>query len=218
MRILVSGSTKTVAALAPRWPGHLGILLTPGNWNTVDSVVATGLPWGIDNGAYSGFDADAFRCLVARAAGQPRLLWVVCPDVVGDARGTAALHARWEPELRCAGVPVAFVLQDGQESLPLPGAEAYFLGGTTRWKLSQSAGDVAAEGKRRGALLHVGRVNSLRRLEFALSMAADSVDGSGYSRFAAVARAKGRTDMLLERHLAYIVELERREREHAALF
>ncbi len=208
MRILVSGSTKTVAALAPRWPDHLGILLTPGNWNTVESVVATGLPWGIDNGAYSGFDPDAFRRLVSRAAGQPRLLWVACPDVVGDARGTADLFAQWGPELHAFSLPVAFVLQDGQESLPLPCAEAYFVGGTTAWKLSQAAGDVAAEGKRRGALLHVGRVNSLRRLQTALSIGADSVDGSGYSRFAAVARLKGRTDMLLERHLAYLVELE----------
>lgn len=209
MRILVSGSTRTLASLAPRWPDRLGILLTPGNWNTVGSVLATGLPWGIDNGAYSGFDPAAFRRLVARAAGQPRLLWVVCPDVIADARGTLALFGQWEGELRSAGLPLAFVLQDGQESLPLPEAAAYFVGGSTRWKLSEHVGALAAEARRRGAGLHVGRVNSLRRLRFAHDLLADSVDGSGYSRFAAVARARRRRDMLLERHLLYLEELDR---------
>jgi hypothetical protein len=205
--ILVSGSTRVVRQLAPL--GGLGILLTPGNWNTVASVVETGLPWAIDNGAFSGFDPVAFRELVGRAAGQPRLLWVVCPDVVGDARGTLALWGVWEGVLRAAGVPVAFVLQDGQERYELPDAACYFIGGSTGWKLSETAADLAAEGKRRGAWVHMGRVNSLRRLSIAHDMGCDSVDGSGYSRFAAVARSKGRRDMMLERHLKYVSDLRR---------
>lgn len=209
MLILVSGSTKTVKQLDHL--GGLGILLTPGNWNAVASVVATGLPYGIDNGCFSGFSPGAFRRLVARAAGQPRLLWVVCPDVVGDARATLELWGVWSPALRDAGVPVAFVLQDGQERYELPAADCYFIGGSTRFKLSQAAADLAAEGKRRGALCHMGRVNSLCRLKVAHGFGCDSVDGSGYSRFAAVARSKGRADMLLERHLRFVRQLEREE-------
>lgn len=208
MRILVSGSTKTVKRLAADWPDHLGLLLTPGNWNTVASVVATGLPWGIDNGAFSGFDEAAFLRLVARAAGQPGLLWAAAPDVVGDAARTLGLWDLWAPPLRALGVPVALVLQDGQERRELPDADAYFVGGSTAFKLSQASADLCLEARRRGRYLHMGRVNSLRRLRVAHDRGCDSVDGSGYSRFAAVARLKRRNDMLLERHLAYVRELE----------
>lgn len=210
MKILVSGSTKAVAR---DYPGHgqrVGVLLTPGNWNTVASVLAAGLPWAIDNGAYSGFDEPAFRRLVAASVGQPRLLWVAAPDVVGDASATLALFARWLPDLRSAGVPVAFVGQDGAESLPLPWGDldCFFVGGSTAWKLSQASADLCTEARQRGKWVHMGRVNSLRRLRVAHDRGCDSVDGSGYSRFAAVARLKGRSDMLLERHLRYLAELD----------
>jgi hypothetical protein len=168
------------------------------------------MPWGVDNGAFSGFDPVAFRELVGRSAGKPGLLWVVCPDVVADARATLEMWRVWSPVLRSASVPVAFVLQDGQERHELPAADCYFIGGSTEFKLSEAAADLAAEGKRRGAWVHMGRVNSLRRLAIAHDMGCDSVDGSGYSRFAAVARSKGRTDMLLERHLRYVRELQKR--------
>lgn len=217
MLILVSGSTRD-GARAAGTVGGVGVLLTPANRNSVASVVRTGLPWGIDNGAFSGFDPDAFRRLVGRSAGMPRLLWVVCPDVVGDARGTLELWGVWAPVLRSAGVPVAFVLQDGQESLPLPDADCYFIGGSTEFKLSRSAAGLAEEGKRRGAWVHMGRVNSLRRLRIAHGFGCDSVDGSGYSRFAAVAASKGRTDMMLERHLRFVRDLERERREQPLLF
>jgi hypothetical protein len=200
MRILVSGSTKTVGQLAPHWPDHLGILLTPGNRNSITAVLRTGLPWAIDNGAFSGFDAVAFRRLLRRAAGQPRLLWVVAPDVVGDACATLQLWTQWFLEIESHGLPVAFVLQDGQEDALLPDADCYFVGGSTRFKLSEAARDLLAEGQRRGIPSHMGRVNSLCRLRYAYEIGCDSVDGSGYSRFAGV---------FLDRHLDYLRTLER---------
>lgn len=181
--VLVSGSTKTVGRLASSWPGRLGVLLSPSCRNSISSVLATNLLWGADNGAFSGFDPVAFRRMLRRIAGKPRLLWVTCPDVVADARATVALFREWEPELREARMPVAFVLQDGQEDMELPPADCYFVGGSTKFKLSESAGDLAAEGNRRGAWLHMGRVNSRRRLETALSMGCDSIDGSSMSMF-----------------------------------
>src|SRR4051812_30917069 len=149
--ILVSGSTATVKRLVNS-ETNLGILLTPNNRNGVGSVLATGLPWAIDNGAFSGFDADRFRWLLARAAGKPRLLWVVCPDVVADAAATLARFDEWQPELRAAGVPVAFVGQDRQESLPVPWArlDCLFIGGSTQWKLGAAAAELVAEAKTLG--------------------------------------------------------------------
>lgn len=214
MRVLVSGSLRMVRALASRFPDHLGMLLAPANGNTVASVVKAGLPWGVDNGAYSGFDESRFLHLLDRAQGQPGCLFVVAPDVVGDARATLVQWPWWSVLIRTRGLPVAFVGQDGQESLPLPGdMDAYFVGGSTRWKLSQASADLCAEVRQRGLHIHVGRVNSLRRLRTAYDFGADSVDGSGYSRFEAVARSKGRTDMLLERHLEFLEQLEREAAE-----
>ena len=183
MMLLVSGSTRTVEGLAASHGDVLGHLVTPRNRNSLDRMEKTGLRWAIDNGCYSGFDRVRFERLARRAAGRPRLLWVVCPDAVGDAGATLELWGEWAPRLRSSGLPVAFVLQDGQEDRELPDADCYFVGGSTPFKLSETAADLGAEAKRRGKWLHMGRVNSLRRIEFAAGMGCDSVDGSSASMF-----------------------------------
>lgn len=182
--LLVSGSTRTVRGLADRHPAALGHLLTPGNRN-VASVFGTGLKWAADNGCYRGLDAPAFRRLLAKVTGRPGCLFVVCPDVVADARATLARFAEWRAEVAAAGQPVAFVGQDGQEGLPVPWAEfdCLFVGGSTAWKLGAAAWDLAREAKRRGKWVHLGRVNSRRRLRHAWAMRADSTDGSSASMF-----------------------------------
>jgi hypothetical protein len=185
VRLLVSGSTAIVRRLAPRWPGVLGHLLTPANRNSVASLLATGLPWGADNGAFGGFDPVRFRRFLRRIRGQPRCLWVVAPDAVGDARRTLALWREWRDEVRAAGQPVAFVGQDGAEDLDIPWGEfdAWFVGGSTRWKLSQAAADLDGQAGRRGKWVHMGRCNSRRRLRAAYDRGCDSVDGSSISMF-----------------------------------
>jgi hypothetical protein len=168
-----------------------------------------GLPWAVDNGAFSGFDPARFRRLLARITGLPGCLFLVCPDVVADARATLARWREWSPECRATGQPLAFVGQDGLEDLAPPWDEftCYFAGGSTRWKLSTVSLDLIAEAKARDKYVHVGRVNSLKRLRWCVDAGADSVDGSGYSRFAALTRTK-RPDMKLERHLRFVRQLE----------
>lgn len=184
MMLLVSGSTRSVGRLAAQSVETLGHLVTPKNRNSIESILGTGLKWAVDNGAFSGFDPVAFRRLLRRVAGRPRLLWVVCPDRVGDAQETLRLFDQWQAEVARAG-PVAFVGQDGQEDLETPWDrfDCLFIGGTTEWKLSKAAQDLAAEAKRRGKSIHLGRVNSRRRLRYAWSIRADSTDGSSASMF-----------------------------------
>lgn len=185
MRILVSGTTKTVGRLAHRWPNTLGSLITPKNRNGMASLLGTGLPWAADNGAYSGLDEARFRRMLARIAGQPRCLFVVCPDVVGDARATLVLFGRWACEVRLSGQPLAFVGQDGATAASVPWGEigAFFVGGSTEWKLGPAARALVAEAKARGLHAHMGRVNSLKRLRYARDIGCDSVDGSSASMF-----------------------------------
>lgn len=58
-----------------------------------------------------------------------------------------------------------------------------FVGGDTEWKLATMAG-WARFARARGAICHVGRVNSARRIHLCAAAGADSFDGSGVSRFA----------------------------------
>jgi hypothetical protein len=183
MLLLVSGSTKSVARHAGN--GNLGVLLTPANGNKIEKVVDTGLPWACDNAAFSNFDAGNFARMACRVAGLPRLLWIACPDVVGDAITTMLKFDHWQPWLAGFGLPVAIVGQDGMESLDVPWDRfsCFFVGGSTEWKLSQSAADLCREAKRRDKWVHMGRVNSVRRIEAAALRQVDSIDGTSCSMY-----------------------------------
>jgi hypothetical protein len=187
--------------IAPRWPLHLGSLLTPDAGNGVDSALSIGLPWAADNSCFNGLDADSFRRMLAKIAGVPRCLFLCVPDVVADSATTLDRFHEWKGEVASTGLPVAFVGQDGIEQRPIPWNEfdAWFIGGSTRFKLSQASADLAAEAKRRGKHIHMGRVNSLRRLRAAYQMGCDSVDGSSMSRFG---------DAYIERFARFVRRLE----------
>ena len=197
----------------------MGHLLSPACGNRVESFLAAGLPWAADNGAYSGFDTANYRAFLGRIAFRPGCLFVAVPDVVSDAGATLASFGEWALPCRATGHPLAFVGQDGAEDTILPwhDFEAWFIGGTTAWKLSQASVDLAAEAKRRGKWLHCGRVNSMRRLGWACRIGCDSCDGSSYSRWHHKTITK-RPDMDLERHLRFLVAQERVEATQRVLF
>ena len=79
-----------------------------------------------------------------------------------------------------AGLRVALVAQDGAtpETAPWDRMDALFVGGSTEWKLSSGAVAMMREAKARGVWVHVGRVNSLKRLRWAQAHGADSADGT----------------------------------------
>ena len=79
--ILVSGATKTVNKFA----GHpnLGQLITPHDGNKI----RTDMPWAADNAAYSNWDRKKWLAMLNRIDGM-NPLFVVAPDVVGDAMKT----------------------------------------------------------------------------------------------------------------------------------
>lgn len=172
MIALVSGATATVRRYADT--GGLGTLLRPGNGNGPN-----GLPWAMDNGAFGRFDQAAFLALLKRHRGRAdEALWVAAPDVVGSAVVTLALFYVWEPRIRDLGYRVALVGQDGLTpwATPWHRMDALFVGGTTAWKLGADARELIWEAKRRGLWVHVGRVNSARRMRYLMSLGSDVVD------------------------------------------
>ena len=147
--------------------------------------------YAIDNGAFSGFRETEFERLIDAARGVFGAMWVAAPDQVGDAERTLMAWRQWEPRIRRRGLPVAYVVQDGASMFELPEADAYFIGGSTSFKLSQDASDVVLMAKEMGKPVHMGRVNSLNRLTAAMQMGCDSIDGTGYSRFGDTHLANG---------------------------
>lgn len=181
--MLVSGATKTVEKYKTN--PFLGRLLTPANRNSVEGLITCRLPWAADNAAFSNFDEDRYRRMLDRIEGKPGCLFVVAPDVVADAGATLKLFRKWHTALAEKHFPVAFVAQDGQAKRQVPWDDiaALFVGGTTAWKLGEAAKALAKEAKARGKWLHMGRVNSRKRITLAASSGCDSVDGSGFSRW-----------------------------------
>lgn len=189
MKLLVSGATTVVSALAgdPVLSQHLGHLLTPENGNSMRALLETSLPIGVDNSCFKRFDpAAVLRCWAA-VYGVP-VLWCTLPDVVADAEATMRLFHIWRPVLRALDLPAALVAQDGLERLAVPWSDldCLFIGGSTAWKEGPHAFALAREAKRRGLLVHVGRVNTERREALCWKMGADSFDGTQYSMFSRV--------------------------------
>lgn len=175
MTLFVSGKHR------PIYDGYnVAHLLCPRSRNVVWSR-----EWAADNAAFSGFDECAWLRMLDRIAGTTGCRFVVVPDVVGSAVKTLALYHQHVRRVLSAGFPPAYVLQDGIEHTPgVPfSAQAVFIGGTTAFKLGPVARAFTAEAKRRGLWVHMGRVNTMRRLRYAQHIGCDSIDGSGFARF-----------------------------------
>lgn len=202
MYILVSGATATVRALL-REHTNLGVLVTPSDGNAIPERKTV---WAADNSVLTkqGFDDARFRRFLGRLSGRDDCRFVAVPDhvervrcdrsdcrtcrrygghPVGDAGKTLKLWQAWHPIVREHGLTPALVLQDGMAIADVPWFEVggVFVGGSDRYKLSESAAAIVAEANRRNLWTHMGRVNSARRILHAASISCCSIDGTGFS-------------------------------------
>jgi len=169
--------------------------------------------YAIDNGAYGyylrnkNFDDKAFYKLLDNWA--TGCDWVAIPDMVGNWEATKAMLDVWVPRLLEYKVPLLVVVQDGCEVdnysdvhilLDRVEIQGIFVGGTTDWKLSniQGLSDVCKEYNKH---IHVGRVNSGKRVRQCFYAGVDSVDGSGMSRFYETTRVVCDTIVDIDRQL-----------------
>lgn len=157
----------------------------PRNYQRMSDSVRAGFLWAADNDAYSGFDAGRYRRMLDALEGVPGCLFVACPDVVADATATFNLFLKWGKELLVRGFPLGYVAQDGASAADLPwnAISALFIGGSDAYKLGEDAGLLVKEAKERGKWVHMGRVNTWRRIQYAASIGCDSVDGTKYVRW-----------------------------------
>lgn len=140
--------------------------------------------FSIDNGFFAKCDPNGFRALLKREWERRDLCrFVTAPDIVANARRTLELFDHWYDEL--CHWNIALVAQDGLEDLPIDWKviDAVFIGGSTDWKLSKHAADIIKTAKAMGKWVHAGRVNSPARFEYFEKLGADSIDGTGLSRY-----------------------------------
>lgn len=154
-------------------------------YSNLAGMVNEGIPWAADNDGFNGFKTGPWLVMLGNIAGLPNCRFVVAPDKLGDARETLRLFMQYAPVIRDCDLPVAYVLQDGLEAVGVPWdcLDAVFVGGTTEFKMGATAARTVVEAKERGKWTHMGRVNSLRRMEYAQSLGVDSIDGTKWSRF-----------------------------------
>jgi hypothetical protein len=181
MKFLIDTSKDTLLSKQAEFPDLVaGQLITP----LTGYSNAKGL-FAIDNGAFSKFLNLKFQSLLRRDADyKANCLFVVVPDIVGNARRTLELWQHRELFVG-DGWPLALVAQDGIEDLTIPWDQfkAIFIGGRDPWKDSQAAADIVKTAKTLDKHVHVGRVNTLRRYTHYTGLGADTCDGSGIAKY-----------------------------------
>lgn len=159
----------------------VGLMIQPGMGNS--SLPLQFRQWAADNGRFAAperwNDGDWLEWAAGLRKYRDNCLFMVAPDVVGDAEATLALSLPYLPTIRQLGFKAAYVSQDGAtDDLPWDQFDCLFVGGTDAWKLSEASYELAAEAKARGKWTHMGRVNSLRRMRAAAVSGFDSCDGT----------------------------------------
>jgi hypothetical protein len=149
-----------------------------------------GFRYALDNGAWSAFqqgekfDELAFGRAVDLLGENAD--FIVLPDIVAGGHESLSMSLRWRERL--SGIPTKLLIavQNGMSPEDvreyLSPATGIFVGGDTSWKLAtvNSWGQLA---RRRHCHLHVGRVNSAKRIKLCAAAGTNSIDGTSATRF-----------------------------------
>jgi hypothetical protein len=176
-------SSPAVHYWAGRYPGKIGWLIGP--TAMPKTKLRKWMPFALDNDAFSvwtnktEWNESAWQAMlnkVSRFNADP--LWALVPDVVADRDGTLKKWELFSPVITAFGWPRAFAVQDGMTPKDVPrNADVVFVGGTTAWKWR-----TVKIWTSNFLRVHVGRVNSVERLQLCEEIGVESVDGTGWFR------------------------------------
>ena len=176
MRYYANPTTGTRDAMTS---GLLGMITTPGQGN----LIPPGAMICADNGCFGdGYPGDDgfITWLETLHPHRDRCGFAVAPNVPMDMAASLQRSRPMLGRIRALGYPVALAAQNGAENLDLPWDDfnVLFLGGDTRWKLGPHAHALTRTARAHGKHVHMGRVNSLRRLRYADAIGCGSADGT----------------------------------------
>jgi hypothetical protein len=162
----------------------IGPIITPDIGGGI-YLKGTSRPWAADNACFAKgdrFDLPAYLAWLKKIPNdlRSRCLFATAPDVVGDWNATWERSRDVLPKLQKLGYAAAVVVQDGclASEMDWQAIDAVFVGGSTKWKLSQDAENVCCAARQRQKWVHMGRVNSFRRLQASVDFGCQSVDGT----------------------------------------
>ena len=155
----------------------MGLLSQP--WGSC--TTRAGWLWAADNGCFSmgKWKEERWLSWLSRDHPRPGCLFATVPDVVGDHEGTMIRWRKYNNVVRDLRYPVAFVAQNGAmtNNIPWDELDCLFIGGDDWFKTAESTFKLAEHAREIGKWIHVGRVNSLKRLKLWRAWA-DSSDGT----------------------------------------
>jgi len=165
---------------APDNQKHFGLLVSLNS----QREIKPGAIWAMDNGRFSKggvnlkWTQGKWEAMLKRYQSIPGCKFCVVPDVPFNAAETLELFYEYAPIVKSYGYPLAICTQDTMipDDIPWSQISAVFIGGSDDHKLGAEAVAIMLEAKRRGVWVHVGRVNSTKRLK--QFWYADSVDGT----------------------------------------
>ena len=151
--------------------------------------------WAFDNGAFGdwkngiAFNNEEYLRRIRQIVAAPldrQPDWCVVPDIVGQS-SSLAYSLDWKALLKDYAPTMKWYLalqdnfhpDDVDHALCLEKYDGLFIGGTTEWKLATSPFWVQF-GHERGLPVHIARVNGPARLQWSVTIGADSVDGTGW--------------------------------------
>jgi hypothetical protein len=197
MLFLHAGALERIRAHAHK---NLGRMVQPRDCARLTETLEAGFKVAVDNDAFArGVDLarfeqmlDAVRQAIAALSAPgaspdalANLLWVVVPDVPGDAHTTLANFQAMSEAM--ADLPLAFAVQPGAADAGLPfdapNLRCLFLAGPRPYKESREMAEIAAVGKARGLWLHGAPCNAAERARLFASLGCDSFDGTGASKY-----------------------------------
>ena len=162
-----------------------------------------GLIWALDNGAYSawvrGFpfpEKKFLQCLEEKIPQDNPPNFIICPDIVAMGKESLSFSVLWRKRLP-NDYNYYLSVQDGMEKgdvLPhITEFDGIFVGGTMKWKL-RTAAKWCFLAHENGLPCHIARIGTFKRLVFARSVSADSIDSStfvqGRNRFGRIERSE----------------------------
>jgi len=156
----------------------IGLMLTPLSQRSCPSPE---WKWAADNACFANkWSAARWLSWIDGHDDPASAAFATVPDIVADHAGTLVRWKQWAGAVHDRGFKAAFVLQNGASTstVPFDELDAVFIGGTTEWKLSDDARRIVDTAKHLNKWVHMGRVNSLRRLRIAADWGCDSVDGT----------------------------------------
>lgn len=186
---LIQSTPNLIKKSYGKYAKHTGVLIAP---HSMRDLSDNTLVWAMDNACFVDYNPKKIVGMMRRYRGTKGCLFMTAPDVVSNHEESLLLFRMWLGTIQNYGYPVAFVIQNGAtiENIPWGSIQAIFIGGDDKFKLSDEVIIIMKEAKRRGLWVHVGRINSKKRLwhfikHFTeeLGHLIDSFDGGCYARF-----------------------------------